>query len=408
MGTLAWRNLWRHRRRSLITAGAMALGAGFCMSVMSYTDGMYVEMARLMVDGQLGHAQVHHPDYPKKHQLQDTIPAALLADATDWDQVRAATLRLYGNALVASDDHTTGAQLIGVDPSAEEAFTHGADHLQTGAWLAEAPDHEVVLGAKLADKLGAGLGDELVVVTQASDGSLGNDLYTIKGTVMTGQTAMDRSGVWIHISDLQDLLVLPDAAHELLVQSKRGYTDAAAFTEEYKGRLGEQPDLLVQSWQEASPPTDQMFQMSAATKGVMLVFVFGLAAFGVVNTMVMSVFERTRELGVAIAVGMRPRQVVRMILLESVMLGVLAAGAGGLFGGLLDGLLVHYGLPMSTDSGGALSMGGVTFGDRLYGVINPADIVMVLVSVVVVSALASLWPAWRASRLRPVDAMRQE
>lgn len=410
IAAIAWRNLWRHTRRSLITAGAMGLGVGFCMAILAYTGGMYDQMGRILVDEQLGHVVVNHPDYPKRRQLHDTLPAALLTRVEAAAGVSAASVRLLGNALVASEDQTTGAQIIGVDPTREARLTRVSQQMKAGRYLGPEAAHEVILGQDLAEKLDLGPGDELVVVTQAADGSLGNDLFTVVGTYRSGQAALDKAGAFLHIEDLQALLVLPGAAHEVLALGEEGSEAAPALAQSVASATGDSPDdeLLVRSWQEASPTTAQMLAMSGISKAIALVFVFGLAAFGVVNTMLMSVFERTRELGVAIAVGMRPRQVVGMIVLESLMLGAVASAGGGLIGGLLTWYIVARGIPLSTESGGTLSAGGMMFEDVVYGVFHPEDAVLVLVAVVIVSVLASLWPAFRASRLRPVEAMRQE
>lgn len=406
---IAWRNLWRHPRRSLITAGAMSMGVGFCMAIMAYTSGMFSQMNRIMVDEQTGHVQVHHPEYPKSRKLHDTIPEELLQRSNSAEGVRVASARLYGAALVASEAQTTGAQIVGVVPPEEARLTVVSRNMRAGRYLGPEPKHEVIVGVELAEKLRLEPGDELVIVTQAADGSMGNDLFQVTGTFRSGQTALDKGGVFVHLDDLAELLVLPDQIHEVVVlgedqsQSETLKASVAASVGDTDGDA-----LLVQTWQETSPATAQMLAMSGMSKYIIMAFVFGLAAFGVVNTMLMSVFERTRELGVAIAVGMRPRQVVGMIVLESLLLGAISALVGGLFGAGLDWYLVTRGLPLSTESGGTLSAGGILFEKVVYGVVVPADIAVVLVAVMLVSALASLWPAIRAARLRPVDAMRQE
>lgn len=406
---IAWRNLWRHTRRSLITAGAMSMGVGFCMAIMAYTAGMWSQMNRLMVDELTGHVQVHHPDYPRRRRLHDTMPEELLQRSKAAQGVRGASARLYGSALVASEAQTTGVQIIGVLPEDEAGLTAVSRNMRAGGYLGAEAKHEVIVGLELAGKLGIEPGDELVIVTQAADGSMGNDLFRVVGTYRSGQTALDKAGVFVHLHDLQELLVLPGQIHEVLTLGA-SQEQSEALKSSVVAAIGDRPDdaLLVQTWQEANPANAQMLAMSGVSKYVIMIFVFGMAAFGIVNTMLMSVFERTRELGVAIAVGMRPRLVVAMIVLESLLLGAISAVVGGLFGGLLDLYLVRVGLPLSTDSSDTLSAGGVMFEKVVYGVVLPGDIAMVLVSVLVVSALASLWPAIRAARLRPVEAMRQE
>ena len=152
--------------------------------------------------------------------------------------------------------------------------------------------------------------------------------------------------------------------------------------------------------------TAQMMAMSDKSVGIMLSIVFGVAGIGVLNTMLMSVFERTRELGVMKALGTRPRTVVALVLAESLLLGVLSAAAGLVLGGLFDLYLVQHGLVLATSDGGRLSSAGVLFDPLIKGVVKPGRIVTILVALQVVSVLAALWPALRAARLNPIDAMQ--
>lgn len=402
---VAWRNLWRHRRRSLITATAMAVGVGLCMASIAYTDGTYRMIFDVLVDQQLGHVQVHHPDYPGKRALYDTVADA---DATlaRLDQIpgcAAVSGRLFGYALLGGPHKSTGVQLIGVDPARERAVTKVWSRVRQGAYLAEGDDQGVLLGADLARDLGLGPGDEVVVVTQSADGSMGNALYTVRGLVRSGNTLIDNGGAYLSLAALQDLLVLPDQVHEFILLSQDpDHLDAFAAAAQQAA-----PDALVQTWEQASPQTAQMLALQDVSVGIILAVVFSVAAFGVLNTMMMSVFERTRELGVLKAIGMRPGRLVGLIVMESFFLASLAAGIGLLIGGALDAWLVVYGLDFS-GSLESMDFMGVSIDPVMKGEVRPLGVVITVASVFVVSILASLWPALRAARLEPVEAIRSE
>ncbi len=404
--SVAWRNLWRHRRRTGITALAMGIGVAVCLAMFAFTDGMFRTMSAVLVDQQLGHVQVHHPDYPGKRAMHDTIGAVdkRLA-ALDGLDPRAMTVRLNGFGLLGGDEKTEGGQLIGILPDREAGFSRMAEKIVDGRYLSADRANEAIIGHTLATKLDLAPGGELLVVTQAADGSLGNALLSVVGTFRSGDSMLDRAGAYAHLADLQDLLVLDDQAHVVMLLAEDP-DDADPLRDEAGAALDAGDSLLVQTWQEASPQTAEMMAMSDIQMGISIFIVLSLAALGVLNTMLMAVFERTRELGVMKAVGMRPRQIVTMVVIESVLLGALACVAGLVLGGI-DYWLVVYGIDFSVD-GKPLEFMGIAFDAVVRGAFDPSRVPVVLVLVFFVSVVASLWPAWRASRLRPVAAVRHE
>ncbi len=404
--SVAWRNLWRHARRSLITATAMAVAVALCMAMIAFTDGMFAQMFDVMVRQQLGHAQVHHPDYPGRRAMHDTVEdaAAVVAELRALPSTELVSPRLNVFGLIGGAEKTSGGQLIGVDPAPFAAATDMTRLLKSGSWLADGPAHEVLLGDLLARELAVGLGDEIVVVTQAADGSLGNDLFTVKGTVHTGNTALDKGGALIHLADAQALVVLPDQVHEIVLLSAEA-DDLVPYVTEVAALL---PDLDVKPWYEASPQTAQMLGMQDVSSYILLGIVFTVAAFGVLNTMMMSVFERTRELGVLKALGIRPWRLVVLVLVESVFLAGVANVIGLALGLGLDAYLVAYGIDFSGALEGGFEFSGITIDPVMKGLVRPHMIAITVAAVFVVAALASLWPAMRAARLQPVESLRAE
>ncbi len=404
---LAWRNIWRQRRRTLITAGAMAIGVAFCMAMMALIDGVYADLFDLAVGENLGHAQVHDPDYPGKRAIWESMPDAgsLLAQLDAEPTVVSVTPRVYGHGLIAFTDEAYGAQLIGVDPSREDALTRAVDKIVAGRYLAEAPANEVVLGVGLAERLEVQPGGEVVVVTQAADGSTGNDLFTVVGLLESGSVIQDRGGAWLHLADSQDLLVMPDQVHEIALQAEDRASIAPMLSalEPTTGEHG----LLLRSWREINPQLAQMMEMAGASSGIFLFIVFGIAALGVLNTMLMSVFERTRELGVIQALGLRPRQLVALVILETFALTAVAAAVGVPIGLGLDAWLVLYGLDLTAVLD-EYSVIGVAYDPVMMGEFHADKVVQTVFGLFVISGLAAIWPAIRAARLRPVEAMRQE
>jgi len=406
--SVAWRNLWRHRRRSLITALAMAIGVALCMTMIAWTDGMYEEMFEIMVEQQLGHVQIHHPDYPSKGLVFDSLDGrkTLLQQIDALPGTVAASPRIDGFALLGGETKSAGGQVVGIDPARHRQVSNVHERIVEGDFLSEAAGHEIIIGFKLAEEIEVGIGDEVVAVTQATDGSVGNDLYRIVGLFKTGDVGMDHSGGYIHIDDAESLLVLYDGAHGITV-----LTDHADNVESYSTALGAAVAtgvVQVQPWWEASPKTAQMMGMRDFTAYFLLGIVFAVAAFGVVNTMMMSVYERTRELGVLRALGLSKGKLVWLVVLESFFLACLAATIGLALGGLLDWYVVVYGIDFSGSMPDGFSWEGVMLDPVMRGTVRPQGIVLTVLAVFVVSILASLWPAWRATRLQPVTAIRED
>ena len=402
---IAWRNLWRQRRRTALTVSAMAVGISMCMAMFAIIDGVYARMFDVLVAQALGHVQIHHAAWPAEQQLYDTVPnARSTVDALEGTPgVRAVTARLSAAGLAAGAETASGAQFLGIDPVREDAVVGLARRVVRGRWLDASAPTGAVIGVGLADELGLEPGGELVLITQAADGSIGNALFTVVGIMETGSALRDRVGVWTHLAALQDALVLPDQVHEIIVVgddidgAAALATAAAAVTP---------PPLLTRAWYEASPPTAQMLRSQAVGKAVMMVVVFSVAGLGVLNTMLMNVFERTRELGVLKAIGMSPSRVMALVMLEAGLLGGISAVVGVLLGLAVDAYLVVVGVDMSA-GGKGMSFGGVAFDPIIRGVIRPDGIWAPVVFVIAVSLLAAVWPGLRAARLQPVDAMRQ-
>ncbi|MFT5684420.1 MAG: putative ABC transport system permease protein, partial [Myxococcota bacterium] len=343
MIAIAWRNLWRQSRRTLITASAMAVGIALCMSMIALSDGLYAQMFDVMVTRKLGHVQVHHPDFPGRRLLYDTLPQDRFEAISSTDGVTTAAARLFGYGLVSSEETSAGGQVIGILPQQEQAISKLEEKLESGQFLSGEPSLQSVIGTGLADTLKLEVGGELVIVTQASDGSMSNELSEVIGIVRTGDEGIDRGGIYMHLTDAQDLFALPDQVHEIIVLG-----DDPTESDTLAGAIRTiEPDNLVRTWVEADPSTAQMMGMQNVGSGILLAVVFSVAALGVLNTMLMSVFERTRELGLMAALGLNPAQVMRLILTESILLAAIAVALGGVLGGVLDGLLVVYGIDMS-------------------------------------------------------------
>lgn len=415
--SMAWRNVWRQGRRTLFTSLAMAIALSFCCAMYTLINGVSGQIFGMMVEQQLGHVQVYHQDYRSKQLLYDTIPGGdkVLESIQGMEKTAIASGRIKGFGLAGSGAKSSGAQIMGVYPVTEQSLTPILRQIEAGAYLDDAPSHQALLGVDLAKKLKVDVGGELILIGQGADGSVANDLYTVKGIVKTGNVAIDKAGVYLHATDLQEFLVLEGQLHEILALTEN--KDAiepyvtAVEAELLAAKLmkgGEEDVFSVAPWWVTDKQVSEMLGMQSSAIDIMTYMILFVAAFGILNTMMMSVFERTRELGVLRALGLSRGRMVLMVMMESSVLAALACTFGLILGFGMGSYLVAYGLDFSTGDGDGFSMMGVIFDPIFYGEMQAADFIKPTVAVFIISALASLWPALRAAYLRPVEALRQD
>jgi ABC-type lipoprotein release transport system permease subunit len=400
---LAWRNIWRHTRRTLITAFAMAFGVALCMGFMAWGDGVFVMVFDSMVTKSLGHAQIHAKEFPKQRALYETIEDAdeLKKKLEALDEVTAAASRVFGYALLAAGDEATGGQVTGIDPGDEVRMRDLSKSVIDGEYLPSEAKQKMLLGFELAETMKAKVGDEVVVVTQAADGSMGNELYTVNGILKTGAIAVDKLGAFVHLEDARSLLVLEGQVHEIALMAD-GKLAVPKMMKAVKPHISDK--LLLRSWGDVNPMAKQFVSLQDAMFLIIAFIIFGVAALGILNTMLMSVFERTKELGVLIALGLKPRQIVQLIMAETFFLTLISVFIGFILGTVVDWWLVTYGI----DMGSAVDFSGMRMEPVIKGVVRPAGVIVTVVILFFVSFFASLWPAIRAARLQPVAAMREQ
>lgn len=406
--SIAWRNVWRNGRRTWITATAMAVSVAICIFLSAFTNGFYQTFFDLLVTQKMGHIQIQHPVYAKEKVLHDTVHDgdALIASIRELDGVAGVAAKLYGNMLVTGSEDSSGAQVIGVFPDVEQRDRNASSQIIEGRYLSDDPSKEVIAGTTLFADLDLKLGEELFVYTQASDGSMAYDLYNLVGVYKTGSTMAD-NGLQMHVHDLQSLLILPSQYHEILV-TDNSLEHIGDLQTQIQSLLLNDETVQAKTWWETSPQTKEMMSFQDVSAVIYLGLIFFIAGFGILNTMLMAVFERTRELGVMKALGMRGAQIIQVIIIESVVLATLASIIGLLMGMALNLYLQEFGLDLSGGTGEPLAMMGINFDPIMYVDMQWSTYPLPVVGLFFVAVVSSLWPAYRASRLHPVDAIRSE
>jgi ABC-type lipoprotein release transport system permease subunit len=412
---LAWRNLWRNLRRTLIAMAAIGFGYAMLLFVACLMAGLRHQMIESGTDLILCDAEVHAPNYYPDRSVSQTlggrdganVSAVVGAIAAD-PQVEAASPRVYGYGLVSATHESAGAQLLGVVPDQEKRVTVLQSRMVKGSYLTGQIPKAVVMGDKLATTIGVDVGSQIVLLTPAADGSTGNDLYTLVGMFHTGLDAMDRSLVLMPLTSLQELLRLPPGRiHEVGIKLHDNGISAATMTAAaLEVQLSKTFPVRVRAWPALAPELADYVQFNRRVTFILFLIFFLLAVMGIVNTMLMAIVERTRELGMLMAVGMRPVQVVSLIVAEAAIL----AGGSLLLGGALASPVLWYlqvhGLYLG-GSRGAISLGGVVVGPLWYGRQDFTAYTQAALGLAVTAVVSALYPALRAARFRPAEALRK-
>jgi putative ABC transport system permease protein len=412
---LAWRNLWRNPRRTFIAMAAIALGYAMLLFVACLMAGLRWQMIENGTRLVLSEIQVHAPGYYPSRSIQKTLGggkgtdvAALLAAITADPRVYAAAPRVYGYGLAsASHGSSAGVALMGVAPDQEPKVTVLNTLVLKGVYLSKLTPHRVVVGDKLAGVIGVNVGSEIVLLTQAADGSMGNDLYTVGGIFHTGLDVMDRNLVLMPLSALQELLQLaPGRIHEVGIKLDN-ITEATTVAAALEARLSKTLPVQVSAWPELAPDLANYVQFNHGVTLVLFGIFFLLAVIGIMNTMLMAVFERTRELGMLMALGMRPVQVIGLIMAEAAGLAAASLVLGAAIGAPLLWYLQEHGLDLGGATGEVVSVAGVVVGHLWYGRQDFTAYAQAAVGLAVTALVSALYPAWRAAHFRPTEAIRK-
>jgi len=404
MSRIAWRNLWRNRRRTGLALTAIGLSVAL---VLIYDGMLRWESDWLLATTtgpMLGHAQVHAPEWRRTRAMDQTLrEVPRLVDALRRDpEIASATPRVYAPALAALGQEGFAVLVLGVDLAEESRPTRllaGNTTRLTG--------RRVLMGRLLAAQMGVQPGAVIALVGQGLDGSLANDLFTVAALIETPVDLVNRQTIVMPLDEAQSLFVMSDEAHEIVIYA-RDPARAAALAARLNGR----PDLgraEVLDWQALAPAMVDLIRLVEVAWVFVLVLVLIAAASGVANTMLMATFERTHEFGMLLALGTAPSHIVRMIVLESLALGVIGALLGTALGGALVAWAHHTGIDYAALTGGGpsqLSVFGMNWSLRIYPRLALIDIARVVIAVMVTSIVASAWPAARAARLQPARALR--
>ena len=406
---IAWRNLWRNRRRTVITASALSFAFAAAVLMIALMDGMLEEMVSNGTRVITGQVQIQAEDYEPERSIHDTMGGrggldvpALMGAVDAVEGVTGAAPRVYGGGLVSTGDETAGAVLIGVNADREQGVSRFGAALVEGRMPGPG---EIAVGAKMAETLGVGPGEEVVLVAPAADGSMGNELFAVSGVFSLGMGGFDDTYALLDIGSLQDLMAMDRGRiHEVAIAVQRT-GDAGAVAERVEVAVaGLSGGLLTRPWSVFQERLYFVTSLAAAMNTMIAVMIFGMAVFGVANTMLIATFERRREFAVARALGTSAGSIVRIVVIEGLFLGLVSLAAGAALA--VPVVVYFHEFPVDLSRFvGTYSMVGSAVRPVLtaeYSWDGPLVSALALVATGIVSAL---YPAWRAIRVPPADAL---
>lgn len=405
---LAWRNLWRNRRRTWLTCGGIAFAVWLLVFALSMQSGTF----EIMIDNgarlALGHIQIQHSQYQDDPRLEYTLSGsdALVSRIDAMSGVELAVPRVQGFALTSFGDRSFGAQIMGVRADLAPAWSSLPGMASSGRYI-QGPG-EAFLGSVLARNLGVELGDEIVMLGTAKQGGVAAAVAEVVGLFTTGQAGLDRSLAQIPIDDFRAAWALnPDEAHSVVVLADNvaGSEKVAARLEELlEGAASGGPDFEVLSWRELMPEAEQMIEMKLIGAQLFFALVAIIVSFSIVNTFMMTVFERTGEFGMLMAIGMRPGKIMAQLSVEALFLAVVGIALGVLVTLAILVPLAIYGMPLPADATEILNQYNLP--DRMYPAFSVGAAVTSSTIMLVGTQIAAFIPALRIRRMRPVDALR--
>lgn len=410
LGTMAWRNLMRNKRRTVITAFSVAFGVLLSVTFTASGDYGYTNMIDTSAVMGLGHLSVEHREYQDTPTMDKRLldATAVRQKALQTPGVNGAQIRIMGQAMFASGAKSVGGTFIAIDPSREtSAYNIFLRTVVEGQCFTEDEEHGVVVGAKMAEKLNLRLGKKLIFTLTDKDGELVSELSRVSGIFKTGDDSVDGALVLLPLALVRKALGYEPNAASLVAVFLADHREAAVIKSRFVKMWAAIPDIGVLSWQQSQPDLAGLIAVDRLFN-YLLQFLVGLViAAGIMNTLLMSVMERRREFGIMMALGMMPGQVMRLVLLESCWLALLGLALGVVITTPWFLYMAEIGIDFSGQIGEDYSAGGVLVDPVMKFRLYRESAMWIVGAVFSLTLVAGIFPAFKAGKTPPVENLKQ-
>jgi ABC-type lipoprotein release transport system permease subunit len=397
---LAWRFLWRNHRRTIIMVSAISVGVWSMIFMTALSRGMVDQIIEDGVSALPGHVQVHEPQFLDDPSVANRIPIgdAELSRIFSSSDFKAWASRVRVPAVIASEYESRGVTLLGIDPLAEKAFGYLSYDDVEGRFLEDMDDDGIIIGRKLADKLETRVGKRVVLMSQDPDNEIADRGFRVVGLFEADVPQFEEGNVFIGKRTAQKMLHIGDTTTEIVFLGDN-YRDVEPIYDKVVASVD--GSLHVSRWSEVATYLGSMLKVMDGFVLIFMIVIFLALSFGLVNTLVMAVFERVREIGLMLALGMKPSSILGQIIIESMLLLLVGLTIGNVLAWATIQPL-RGGIDISAVAEGMEMMGAASV---LYPRLYVSDMILANVIVLFLGFLASLSPAWRASRYEPVEAI---
>ena len=409
---MAWRNIWRNPRRTVLTIAAIAFACLLLVFMLSFQFGSYETMINASIKVHNGHLQIQAEGYEDNQEIRRVIenPGPIMLALDEMADIQAVTPRARSFALVSSRQRTYGVVIEGVVPDTEAQVSTLKLIVRQGTYfennVGDIGMPEALIGELLARNLKVTVGDELTVLGQGRDGSIAATVVRVGGIYNSGMDEFDRSAIQIPLEAFQEVFSMGPAVHEIVIVG-RHLADAAGINVAIRSaldRLDSTNALVVLDWEQLMPGLKQAISMDLVSGAIFYLILIMVVAFSILNTFLMSIFERTHEFGILMAMGTRPGRLTRLVLTESAGMTIVGVATGMLLGCLVTWYFMHTGVNLSGSDEIARQFG-------IPGVLYPRLTLLSAtagpLAVFGITLLAAFYPAIKIRRLQPVEAMRQ-
>ena len=397
---LAWRNIWRNRRRSLIVLTSVMVGLVAIIISDGLSNGMIGQMLFNQINLNISHIQIHKKGFNNNKVVKNYIPDYKKVEQIliNDKYIKAYSKRVFVTGILSSANNSSGVMIYGINPAEEANVSIIKNSIIEGSYLTN-NKRDIIIGKKLAEKLEVEVGDKVVAMANTLKGSIGSEVFRIVGIFRTASSEFDKMAIYIPAATEQNMLNIGDKYYEYAVITK-DYGNVDQVQKNLETKLGSRYEVL--SYKDLLPMLIYQIELYKETMWILNVIIGLALIFGIVNSMLMSVFERIREFGVLMSIGMKNSRIYSMIVTEAFIIGIVGTLAGLIIGLLLEIPLAHTGIDLSFFSTGLEAFG---IGTVIYPVLSIGNIIMSSLFMPFVAILGALYPAYKAIKLEPIYAI---
>ncbi len=403
--SISWRNIWRNKVRSLVIIFSITLGIFAGVISSAFFKGMAIQRIQKVIKTELSYIQIHNPGFEQTSDFTNFIINAegITQSIRKIPNVTGASRRMSIQSMAASAETASGVLISGVFPEEEKQVTNISTKIIDGKYFEGIKRNPVVIGKKLAEKLNVKVRSKIVITIQDLDNNITSGAFRVAGIYSTDNNMFDEANIYVRFSDIQKLTGFPiNGAHEIAINISDN-KELPIILDKVKDLTNN--NLDVKSWKELSPEMNYLTEAMDMYMYIFIVIILLALLFGIINTMLMVVMERTKEIGMLMAIGMNKTKVFGMIVLESVLLSL----TGGVIGVVIGAISAKYGethpIDLSMWAQGYQQLGYDAF---VYTVLDPEMLVNITILVIITGVIAAIYPAYKALRNDPADALRIE